>query len=58
MHTQKERKKQGEKKFELLPLFHLQIDEVHDRMVRVGLQRNTCASIWNTRKPNDQTQKQ
>jgi hypothetical protein len=42
MHTQKERKKQGEKKIELPLLFHLQIDEVHDRMVRMLAKENLC----------------
>jgi len=42
MHTQKERKKQGEKKFELSLLFHLQIDEVHDGMVRVLAKEHLC----------------
>jgi hypothetical protein len=54
---QKKRNKQGEKNFELPLLFHLQIDEVHDGMVRVFAKEHLW-SIWNTKNQNDQTQKQ
>jgi hypothetical protein len=57
MHTQKERKKQGEKKSELPLLFHLQFDEVHERMVRMLPKENLCLYLEH-KKTKDQTQKQ
>jgi hypothetical protein len=57
MHTQKERKKQGEIKFELPLLFHLQINEVHDGMVRMLAKENLCPYLEHkkTKRSNTKT---
>jgi hypothetical protein len=57
MHTQKERKKQGEKHSELRLLFHLQINEVHDEMVRMLAKENLCLYLEHnkTKRSNTKT---